>query len=219
MKKLVTILFLAVATVWSASAQQKGDSYLGLNLGYNTSTSMLTTTTTTDIYGSSNTQKSSVRTLGGDNLNVGVEYGYFVANNLRVGAHLQYGYVAGGEDTQHALAIAPNVAYYVKLANGFYYTPNLSVGFGCTIIPGEGDMSDFTMCGFVGELQAFAVEFRPTEHFAMSVSLCSLQYGYLSGKDRVEGEYVDVSSSTKYSSSSFAFDLLANAQIGFKYYF
>ena len=48
MKKLVTILFLAVATVCSVSAQQKGDSYLGLNLGYNTSTSTLTTTTTTD---------------------------------------------------------------------------------------------------------------------------------------------------------------------------
>jgi hypothetical protein len=70
------------------------------------------------------------------------------------------------------------------------------------------------MAGFVSELKPFAVEFRPTQRFAMSVSLCSLQYVYLAGNvDLMQGAGVKIDQNT------LTFNLLANAEVGFKLYF
>lgn len=59
-----------------------------------------------------------------------------------------------------------------------------------------------------------AVEFRPAKRFAMTVSLASLQFVYLTGKLNA-GEQL----STTVDTSGIAFSLLANAQVGFKLYF
>ena len=196
--------------VFSASAQQKGEQTLGFNLGYNTGK----TTTKLQV---NDQQSDKMSILGGDNLSVGVEYGYFVANNLRIGGQIGYGYTAN-ESKTHSLTIMPNVAYYVRLADNFYYTPNLSLGFGLgTNSKNEYADESFTMCGFATEFQPLAVEFRPTKKFAMSVSLCSLQYAFLADSDTEE--ILNQQITTKVSSNAFNFNLLANAQIGFKLYF
>lgn len=210
MKRTLLTLVAIVAVALSASAQQQGEQTVGFNLGYNTGK----TTTKFQV----NDQKSNDATVpGGDNLSVGLEYGYFVIDNLRIGGRIDYGYTANG-DKSHSLSIMPNVAYYVRLADNFYYTPNFSIGFGLGTT-GKSEYTDesFTMCGLATELQPLAVEFRPTERFAMSVSLCSLQYAYLADSDSktVLGNEI----TTKVSGSAFNFNLLANAQIGFKLYF
>lgn len=172
MKRALFTFITIVAVTFSASAQQKGEQSLGFNLSYNTGK----TTTNVQI---NNEQSSSISILGGDNLGVGIEYGYFAADKLRVGFQIGYGYTAGDSKT-HSLTIMPNVAYYVRLAENFYYTPNFSIGFGlATIDNSEYADDNFTMCGLATELQPLAVEFRPTKRFAMSVSLCSLQYVFL----------------------------------------
>lgn len=215
--KRLALIAAAMMLAFGASAQQKGDSYVGLSLDYNTGKRTLATSTTTTIAGSSSTVNSSTPTNFGDNLGLEFEYGYFVADKLRVGIDLDYTYTKNGSSS-HAFGVMPNVAYYVELAKGFYYTPNLGVGFGLNTTPVNND-SNLTMCGFVGEFQPFAVEFRPTKRFAMTVSLCSLQYSYLAGKESSSTDILNSSISTKYNTSTITFDLMTNAQVGFKLYF
>ena len=210
MKKGLLTLVAIVAVALTASAQKQGEQTVGFNLGYNTGK----TTTKIQV---NDQQGDAMTILGGDNLGVGVEYGYFVIDNLRVGGRINYGYTADGTKT-HSLTIMPNIVYYVRLADKFYYTPNFSIGFGLGTT-GKDEYTDesFTMCGLATELQPLAVEFRPTEKFAMSVSLCSLQYTFLSDSNTEEAFGQKIT--TKVSGSSFNFDLLANAQVGFKLYF
>lgn len=203
MKKVLLTLVAIVAVAFTASAQKQGEQHIGANLGYNTGK----TNVTLSLRGDNYSEKESI--LGGDNLGVGVEYGYFVIDNLRVGGRIGYSYTADG-DKSHSLTIMPNIAYYVRLADKFYYTPNFAIGFGLgTTGKDEYTNESFTMCGLATELQPLAVEFRPTKKFAMSVSLCSLQYVFLTGD--IEQVKVDT--------GAFSFDLLANAQVGFKLYF
>ena len=212
MKRALFTFIAIVAVTFSASAQQKGEQTLGFNLSYNTSK----TTTKMQI---NNELSESVSILGGDNLSVGIEYGYFAADKLRVGFQIGYGYTANADDAKtHALTIMPNVAYYVRLAENFYYTPNFSIGFALGIIEhNEYPDDNFTMHGLATELQPLAVEFRPTKRFAMSVSLCSLQYTFLSGSNSEKLFNTEIT--TKINNNVFNFSLLANAQIGFKLYF
>lgn len=197
---------------FSASAQKQGEQYVGLSLGYNTGKS-------TFKYTVNDETSNPVTAWGGDNLGVCVDYGYFIADNLRVGGTIGYGYYANDGDSEaHALNIMPNIAYYIRLADNFYYTPNLSIGFGLeTMEDVDFADDDFTMCGFATEFQPLAVEFRPSKRVALSVSLCSLQYVYLSGTERETVFNQEVT--TKVMSGAFNFDLLANAQVGFKLYF
>jgi opacity protein-like surface antigen len=209
MKRTLLTIVAIVAMALSASAQQKGEQTLGFNLNYSTGKS----TTKVQIDEQSNT----ATILGGDNLGVGIEYGYFIANNLRVGGQISYGYTADDSKT-HSLIIMPNIAYYVRLTDNFYYTPNFSIGFGLgTTGTNDYTNENFTMCGLATELQPLAVEFRPTQQFAMTVSLCSLQYVFLT--DANSSEILNTQITTKVSSNTFNFSLLANAQIGFKLYF
>ena len=210
MKRTLLTIVAIVAMALSASAQQKGEQTLGFNLNYSTGKS----TTKVQI---NDEQSTAATILGGDNLGVGIEYGYFIANNLRVGGQINYGYTADDSKT-HSLIIMPNIAYYVRLTDNFYYTPNLSIGFGLGTT-GTNDYTNekFTMCGLATELQPLAVEFRPTQQFAMTVSLCSLQYVFLT--DSNSSEILNTQITTKVSSNTFNFSLLANAQIGFKLYF
>lgn len=214
MKKLL-LTAIALMVVMGAFAQQKGESNVGISLGYNTG--ITNTKLTTTVKGSSLTEEHINRE--GDNFAIKLDYGYFVANNLRVGAALGYGYNANADSAIHSFTITPNVAYYVKLAPNFYYTPSLALGFGCSstnerLVDLSGSDDKLTMSGFVSELKPFAVEFRPTQRFAMSVSLCSLQYVYLAGN-------IDLmqSAGVKIDQNTLAFNLLANAEVGFKVYF
>lgn len=210
MKRTLLTIVAIVAMALSASAQQKGEQTLGFNLNYSTGKS----TTKVQI---NDEQSTAATILGGDNLGVGIEYGYFIANNLRVGGQISYGYTADDSKT-HSLIIMPNIAYYVRLADNFYYTPNFSIGFGLgTTGTNDYTNENFTMCGLATELQPLAVEFRPTQQFAMTVSLCSLQYVFLT--DANNSEILNTQITTKVSSNTFNFSLLANAQIGFKLYF
>ena len=118
----------------------------------------------------------------------------------------------------HSLTISPGIAYYVRLAPNFYYTPNLSVGFAFGVNDSGTlgkDSESMSLFGLGGELQPLAVEFRPTKKFAMSVSLCSLQGAAMEGIYNRD----DLDRPIDMSGMNVSFDLLANAQVGFKLYF
>ena len=216
MKKIIITLLAIIAFCTSASAQQKGEQSLGAYFGYDTGV------TGYKIYLGSvgiSPSKQEIKVKEGHNIVAALEYGYFVANNLRLSATVGYGFHANPEtpSVAHSLTISPGIAYYVRLAPNFYYTPNLSVGFACGVT-GSGtlgkDSESMSMFGLGGELQPLAVEFRPTKRFAMSVSLCSLQAAAMDGTyDFEHGHNIDM------SAMNVTFDLLANAQVGFKLYF
>ena len=127
------------------------------------------------------------KTNNGYNLAAALEYSYFVCDNLRISANVAYGFQGNPEtpSSTHSITIAPGIAYYGRLADNFYYTPNLNVGFACGVT-GSGtlgrDWESMTMYGLGAELQPLAVEFRPTKKFAMSGSLCSRQGVAMEGK-------------------------------------
>ena len=208
-----------VALCFTAAAQQKGEQSLGLHLGYDTGvTGYKFYLEGIGIFHS--TQEIKVK--DGHNIAAALEYSYFVCDNLRLSANVAYGF-QGNPDTPssaHSLTIAPGIAYYVRLAPNFYYTPNLNVGFACGVTDtgtlGK-DLESISLFGLGGELQPLAVEFRPTKRFAISVSLCSLQGAAM------EGSYshndINIDKPIDMSGMSLTFDLITNAQVGFKLYF
>ena len=216
MKRVLISIMALVALCFTATAQQKGEQSLGMYLGYDTGVKGY------KIYlGSVGIipSKQEIKVKDGHNIAAALEYSYFVCDNLRLSANVAYGF-QGNPDTlssAHSLTIAPGIAYYVRLADNFYYTPNLNVGFACGVT-GSGrlgrDWESMSMYGLGAELQPLAVELRPTKKFAMSVSLCSLQGVAMEGKYDFEG-----GNNINMSGMGLTFDLIANAQVGFKLYF
>ncbi len=217
MKRIITTIVALVAICFTATAQQKGEQSLGAYLGYETGVTgyKIFLGSIGSIPG---TQEIKVKE--GHNVVAALEYSYFVANNLRLSATAGCGYQINKDTPMQAisLSIAPGIAYYVRLAPNFYYTPNLSIGFACGVTDtgtlGK-DSESFSLFGLGGELQPLAVEFRPTRRFAMSVSLCSLQGTVTEGVYNQD----DIDHSVDMSGMNVSLDLLSNAQVGFKLYF
>jgi hypothetical protein len=69
---------------------------------------------------------------------LGADYGYFLADNLRLGLELSVPFTSSlnedmvGESYRYnttILSISPNVAYYVKMGETCYYTPEFGVAY------------------------------------------------------------------------------------------
>lgn len=186
MKKLsICLLAIFATSIFCTSAQQKGDMYVGGSFGIGTNSSI--------IDGSSSTSLS---------FEIAPEFGYFVANNFRIGASLSYGISYNGS-TIHEFTIMPNLAYYLRICDNFYYTPGLELGFAL------GASSGITMPGFGMGLNLGSFEFRPTKKLGMSVNLLSFSYALMSHKN----EYYSV------NSNSVSFNLGLSPSVGVKYYF
>lgn len=160
MKKLFFCALAAIVSLQVASAQKRGEMYVGGSLGV--------TTASASIDGVS----ASATTFG-----FAPEFGYFVADRLRLSGSIAYNLTSSG-DTSHALTIGPSVAYYVRLCDRFYYTPEAGIGFAYASAYGANGY------GFATGLKFGAFEFRPASHCGISFSLLSLQYTYLSPTPR-----------------------------------
>lgn len=222
MKRALIIFTIILVSTTVASAQQRGESYFGFNAGYSTGHTVTSVDVDSDIFDYDETSKVP----GSHQFSVGLEYGYFVANNLLISANVSYGLSASSveildtystKELTHTLTITPGISYYVRLADRFYYTPRLNAGFvygaASEDVPGE-DTYTVTTLGAIAELQPFSVEFRPSSRFAMHISLGSLQYTYLTN-DEEQADFLN----TKYHIHNVNFSLLSNAEVGFKFYF
>ena len=103
MKRLLIAVVLLFLSYNVASAQQKGDKYIGGMAGFTFQ-------------------------AGSSGVGVGValapEFGYFVADKCRLSAGIGYSF-----NGIHTLTVAPSFNYYVRLCDGMYYTPGVEVGF------------------------------------------------------------------------------------------
>lgn len=184
MKKLFLCTLLALLSNQLISAQNKGDMYVGGVIGVSTNSlsdeGMSTTVT---------------------NFSFAPEFGYFVADRLRLSGTLAYGLTSAENSTIHSLTIGPSLAYYVRLCDRFYYTPEFGLGFAF------GSIDEINGCGFTTGLSFAAFEYKPSTHCGLSFSLVSLDYTYLS--------YSEYNSSSNHVDFRFGI----SPTIGFKYYF
>jgi len=190
MKKLIIcgLAFLAISAQ-SVSAQNKGDKFVGGMLGVGVSSSFYL----------NNTPSTAI------SCNVAPEFGFFVANRFKIGGVVDYSLsISEGNLISHCLTVGPNLSYYVRLCDKFYYTPSFEICF----LYAHAYKNHISVDGFgfgLG-LSVVGFEFRPTSHFGMSVNLLSVDYVY---------EYVD----RDYSANNLTFKLGVNPTVGVKYYF
>lgn len=184
MKKLLCCALLAIASCTIVSAQNKGEMYVGGILGVST-TSVSTEGVSTSV----------------TNFGIAPEFAYFVADRFRVGGSLAYNLASSDGQKTHTLTLGPSIAYYVRLGEHFYYTPELSLGFAYASTEG------ISGCGFAAGLALGALEFRPAPHWGVSLNLVSLQYATISYSD------------LNISSNATEFQLGISPTVGIKFYF
>lgn len=172
--KKITVLFIALMGLFvSVNAQEKGDVYVGGNLGFSVSSA-----------GSNGYMNSSTR------FSIAPEFGYFIVDNLKIGAELSYS-VGGG----HTMTISPNVSYYLRIVDNLYYTPQFSIGGGFT------SHSHNTNGVFSLSMSFLSLEFQPKENWGISMDLVNLSYN-------LENSYNHV-----------GFNFLSSPSVGVRYYF
>ena len=186
MRKIsICLLAIFATSIFGVSAQNKGEMYVGGSLGLGT-TSVI----------------SGGNSATGVSFQIAPEFGYFVIDNLKVGASVSYG-VESGDPATHIVSVMPNLAYYVRLCDKFYYTPGLSVGFTC------GISNDISMPGFGLGLALGSFEFRPIEKLSVSFDVLSFEYALLTYRSN----YGNI------NMNGIDFRLGATPLIGVKYYF
>jgi hypothetical protein len=174
MKKM-TFLFVVMAMfALTTNAQKKEQMYVGGTLGFSTQTYFAK--------GYSST---------GCMFSVAPEFGYFVADRIKVGAELEYG-ISGGT---HTLLVMPNVAYYLPIVDKLYYTPQFSIG------GGFGAGSGYINGAFAFSLNIGALEYQPVQNMAISLSIVDLSYAYVN------------------KTNGLGFNFLTSPTVGFRYYF
>ena len=231
-KLFLTILF--TTSVLCLNAQKKGDFSLGLSAGisYTDATTLSKTTM------SGNTDNNSVYSFG---VSASPEIGYFIVDNLKIS--LSGGYALqserkegtyGGVEPKMStgvFAIGPSVSYYLKVARGLYFTPEIGAfyAFGTTkqrdislIISGSaGDpqnrtatvgISDFSteLHGFELAANLFALEYKPSDRIGIAVSFGQIEYVSLLGEDKEKKISID--------SQTIGFRMNTSAVVGLRFY-
>lgn len=186
MKKVIFSL-LAIFAATTLSAQSKGELYIGGQIGVGTNSVIIEGTS-----GNSTT------------FTIAPEVGYFVTDKIKIGGTFGYSLESSDGSISHTITIMPNFAYYVRLCDKFYYTPGFEIGFAC------GVAKDITMPGFGVGLSLGSFEFRPMQKLAFSVNLLSLNYTFLTYKEK---PYIDL------KTNNVNFNLGINPSVGLKYYF
>lgn len=186
MKKLL-ICIAAISCSVLASAQGKGEMYISGTFNFSAGTE-------TAIVASGSLSEKASNPLA-TSFGLGAEYGYFAAKNLRLAFAISYGLSSSpveqygsswSRQTTNVFSLNPNIAYYVKIVDRFYYTPEVGVSFGFGNMKSPLDSkvtytTPYSNWNIYANLVAF--EFRATQHFAMGCTFGSMGYNSEKLKD------------------------------------
>ena len=203
-------MFFGVASF----AQKKGDMFIAGTISADFGTQ---TTSLSDGGYSTSVSKPLSTSLG-----FGVEYGYFAADNLRLAMAMSVPFSSSPveevdgkwlKDKASSFAINPNVAYYVRLADRFYYTPEVgvSVNFGSLkeqLSKSETYKTPFWSWDVYANL--LALEFRVSDKIAIGALVGGISYG--------SAIYTNVDTEVKATINQFDFDF-NNSSVHFRFYF
>ena len=208
-KLFLTILF--TTSVLCLNAQKKGDFSLGLSAGisYTDATALSKTTM------SGNTDNNSVYSFG---VSASPEIGYFIIDNLKIS--LSGGYALqserkegtyGGVEPKMStgvFAIGPSVSYYLKVARGLYFTPEIGAfyAFGTTK---QRDIS-LIFSGSAGDPQNITATVGISDRIGIAVSFGQIEYVSLSGDAQEKNISID--------SQTIGFRMNTSAVVGLRFY-
>lgn len=239
MKRIITACAaLLVLSCGFATAQKKGEisigGMIGVSGGYSKTSPVVTVTGKgTGTNGKDLTPagdhtvnvdtKSKEKTPSSTMVSAGAEFGWFFAYNWKLGVNIQYALDSNPYEKNNGkwlrqntnlVFAGPQLAYYLRICDGFFYTPQIAafglLGTTKTEAQRISEIKDVFGYGF--ELAPGAFEFRPTSHFAFSVSFLSL--GYTHTKMKANGQYDhDIKTDT------ITYDLAIQPSIGLRYYF
>lgn len=239
MKRIITACAaLLVLSCGFATAQKKGEisigGMIGVSGGYSKTSPVVTVTGKgTGTNGKDLTPagdhtvnvdtKSKEKTPSSTMVSAGAEFGWFFADNWKLGVNIQYALDSNPYEKNNGkwlrqntnlVFAGPQLAYYLRICDGFFYTPQIAafglLGTTKTEAQRISEIKDVFGYGF--ELAPGAFEFRPTSHFAFSVSFLSL--GYTHTKMKANGQYDhDIKTDT------ITYDLAIQPSIGLRYYF
>ena len=173
MKKNVLFAIAMLMSVTSF-AQKKGDMYVAGSFA--TDFGSYSMSSSADGYA------TSEKTPFGTSFEIGGDYAYFVADNVRLGLGVSFPFSSSPiekvdgkwlKDKTTEFEVNPNVAYYVKLADRFYYTPEIGMLYqGGTIktqlSPSDTESAQVSTWG--GYINLLAFEFQASERIAIGVT-------------------------------------------------
>lgn len=175
------VLFVAVMLISIASmAQSKGDRYVSGTLGFDSGNQ----TTILKEGAFSYTQSQPLDT----ELGIGAEYGFFAADNLKIAmaigaswgsspiAEYDWGWA---KRNVIACSVSPSIAYYIRLTDNFYYTPEIGMTFERGKMSEQVDETEkitLPALGWAAYVQPFSFEFKVSEKIALGAIIGSINY-------------------------------------------
>ncbi|MBP5710429.1 MAG: hypothetical protein J6W84_05585 [Bacteroidales bacterium] len=179
MKKLFLLIsFVAMSTI--GFTQNKGEKYIvtTANVSFGNLLSEIT-----DGYQSVSSEKPLSTNIG-----IGAGFGYFVAKNFRIELCLS-GYVESNpaeklgevwlKDKYKGFGVNPNLSYFVKLAEGFYYTPEVGVSIGWgknTYEQSINQSTNYNYNDYAFYVNLLAFQCRVSHSFALGIVVGDVSY-------------------------------------------
>ena len=213
MKKTVLISIAMLMSV-ASFAQKKGDMYVAGSFA--TDFGSYSISSSADGYATS--EKASF----GTSFEIGGDYAYFVADNTRLGLGVAFPFSSSPiekvdgkwlKDKTTEFYFSPDVAYYVKLADRFYYTPEFGMLFQWSRIktqlsPSLTESTSISTWG--GYINILAFEFQASERIAIGITVGSIA--------AYSSVYTYKDSDVKYKMNQIFCDL-NNGSLHFRWYF
>lgn len=151
MKRIITACAaLLVLSCGFATAQKKGEisigGMIGISGGYSKTSPVVTVTgkgtgtngkdlTPAGDYTVNVDTKSKEKTPSSTMVSAGAEFGWFFADNWKLGVNIQYALDSNPYEKNNGkwlrqntnlVFAGPQLAYYLKISDGFYYTPQIA---------------------------------------------------------------------------------------------
>ena len=212
MKKIVLFSIAMLMSV-ASFAQKKGDMYVAGSFA--TEFGSYAMSSSADGYA------TSEKTPFGTSFEIGGDYAYFIADNTRLGLGVSFPLSSSPiekvngkwlKDKTADFYISPDVAYYVKLADRFYYTPEIGMLFEWSRIrtqlsPSLTESTSISTWG--GYINLLAFEFQVSERIAIGITV--------GGIAAYSSVYTYNDSDVKYKMNQFFCDL-NNGSLHFRWY-
>ena len=210
--KRILLFSIAILTSVTSFAQKKGDMYVS---GFFTA-DLATYSTTSPTNGT-----SSDWSVLDSSFEIGAEYGYFVADNLRLSLGVSFPIMStpidemDGESYKYittSFDIYPNLAYYVKMGEKCYFTPTFGLLYQRDKMKTKGTelyASSSRTSTWGAYLDILAFEFKVSEKFSIGINAGNI--------GAYSSNYV-FSEDEKYKMNQFRFDF-SHGSVDFKFYF
>ena len=197
----------------SVFAQKKGECYFAVGSSFSAGN------TTSVAFNGTKTATETVpmQTI----VNPGVEFGVFVKDNVRLGFAIQVPFVKTPtelvgtyrlNDSVVDVAFNPNLAYYGKITDNFYYTPEIGGMYCMGKFSSEVAISKFIKYnndGWSVYFNFIAFEARISKSFALGMTIGGIQYSSMTVRDSESDSYM--------SDNALAFNL-GNGGLALRFY-